>query len=321
MIYQLDLNARNAEQGVVLPIHRIARKQLMAEWVWRTCKGILPLAVVGLAMAMPGVMAAQAAATPEFEVATIKPSDPNKPGGMMGFDEDKFMTRGQTLKAMIKFAYNLNFGTDQQISGGPSWVGSAKFDVQAKEDAETAAALQKLPGEQRMATIRPMLQALLVERFKLKVHHETKELPIYEMTVVKSGLKMTPSVDAPVAVDGSKPAAPKGWHGLQVQGRGKMEGRGAGTEMLSNVLGMQPEIGGRMVVDKTGLTGRYDFMLKWTPDEGLGSASTAYAGAPTDTSGPSLFTALQEELGLKLEGTKGSVDTIVIDSVEMPSEN
>ena len=89
--------------------------------------------------------------------------------------------------------------------------------------------------------------------------------------------------------------------------------------MLSNVLGMQPEIGGRMVIDKTGLKGTYDFMLKWTPDAGMGAG--ADAGAATDTSGPSLFTALQEQLGLKLDATKGSVDTIVIDSVEMPSEN
>ena len=108
-----------------------------------------------------------------------------------------------------------------------------------------------------------------------------------------------------------------------MQGRGQMEGRGATTEMFSNVLGMQPEIGGRMVVDKTGLMGKYDFMLKWTPDMSLGAAGRPEreGDVPVDPSGPSLFTALQEELGLKLDATKGPVDTIVIDSVEMPSEN
>jgi uncharacterized protein (TIGR03435 family) len=98
-----------------------------------------------------------------------------------------------------------------------------------------------------------------------------------------------------------------------------MQGMNTTPELLANVLGSQPEIGGRMVLDKTGLTGRYDFVLKWTPDAGMSGAGDA--GASPEASGPSLFTALQEQLGLKLDATKGSVDTIVIDSVEMPSDN
>jgi uncharacterized protein (TIGR03435 family) len=98
-------------------------------------------------------------------------------------------------------------------------------------------------------------------------------------------------------------------------------------EMLSTVLTMQPEIGGKMVINKTGLTGKYDFTLKWTPEAGMGASGpgaagpNADAGVPSDTAGPSLFTAMQEELGLKVESSKAPVDTIVIDSVEMPSEN
>jgi uncharacterized protein (TIGR03435 family) len=101
-----------------------------------------------------------------------------------------------------------------------------------------------------------------------------------------------------------------------------MKGMNTTPDLLANVLGSQPEIGGRMVLDKTGLTGKYDFMLRWTPDAGMGGAGDGGASpAAADASGPGLFTALQEQLGLRLDATRGAVDTIVIDSVEMPSEN
>ena len=267
---------------------------------------------------------AQTVTGPSFEVATIKPSDPNNTGGGLGFGNDRFTTSGQTVKVMMKFAYNLNIGTDQQISGGPSWIGTTKFDIVAKMDDETIAALPKMTNDQRRERMQLMVRELLADRFKLKVHHESKVLPVYALTVVKNGSKLTPSVEAPrgaVGPDG-KPSR-SGWHGLQMQGRGQMEGRGASPDMLANVLGFQPEISGRMVVDKTGLKGTYDFMLKWTPDTSLGTATSPFgtSGAPVDSAGPSLFTALREQLGLTLDATKAPVDTIVIDSVEMPSEN
>ena len=271
--------------------------------------------VAWMTVVVPGVVLAQApVAGPSFEVATIRPSDPNKPGASLMMSSDKFETESQTLIGILKFAYNLNLGGNQQISGGPAWVGSAKFDITAKEDAETIAALQNLPKEQRAEPVRLMVQKLLAERFKLKVHHETKELPVYAMTVAKSGVKMTLTA-APVATEGAAPARPQG-SGIRRMGPGQMQGINTTPELLANVLGSQPEIGGRMVLDKTGLTGKYDFMLKWTPDVGMGDA-----GAVAEASGPSLFTALQEQLGLRLDATKGMVDTIVIDSVEMPSEN
>lgn len=238
---------------------------------------------------------------------------------MLVMNEDKFETEGQTLKMLIKFAYSLNMGADQQIAGGPDWVGSAKFDIQAKEDPDTIAALKKIAGEQRVDTIRIMVRGLLADRFKLKVHRETRVLPVYALVVAKGGPKMTPWVQMPAPADGSRP---KGWQGLSLEGRGQLEGRGASLGMFSGVLARQPEIGGRMVVDQTGLTGRYDFMLKWTPDTSLGMQSAAReGGVPLDPSAPSLFTALQEELGLRLDSTKAPVDMIVIDSAEMPSEN
>jgi uncharacterized protein (TIGR03435 family) len=280
--------------------------------------------LVGYILVCPGVsIFAQTVTAPSFEVATIKPSDPNKPGGGLGFGADKFTTNGQTVKVMMKFAYNLNIGTDQQISGGPSWVGTTKFDIVAKMDDGTIAALPKLTNDQKRERLQMMVRELLADRFKLKVHHETKELPVYALTVGKNGSKLTPSVDAPRSSDAGPDGKHSSWHGLQMQGRGQLEGRGASPDMLANVLGFQPEIGGRMVVDKTGLKGTYDFLLKWTPDAGLGTSSSPFgtSGTPVDPSGPSLFTALREQLGLTLDATRAPEDTIVIDSVEMPSEN
>jgi len=272
------------------------------------------LLLVAMVLALHGVMPAQGPTNFAFEVATIKPSDLNKPGASLMMSNDKFETQSQTLKAIIKFAYNLNFGAEQQISGGPAWVGSAKFDITAKEDAETVTALNKLPKEDRVDKFRVMVQALLAERFKLKVHHETRELPVYAMTVAKGGLKMTPVTNDAVGPDG----APRRGSGIQRAGAGQMKGMNTTPDLLANVLGSQPEIGGRMVLDKTGLTGKYDFMLKWTPDSGMGAAGDAGA---TEAAGPGLFTALQEQLGLRLDPTKGMVDTIVIDAAEMTSEN
>jgi uncharacterized protein (TIGR03435 family) len=251
----------------------------------------------------------------EFDVATIKPSDPNLVADRVGLDRDEFMATGQTAKWLIKFAYNRSFGSDQQITGGPSWIASAKFDIVAKEGDETIAKLRGLTVEQQMAVIRPMVQALLADRFKLKVHHEMKELPVYALVVANGGMKMRTSEDG--VVFSSNPEEARG-HSFAMRGRGQLQGGGATTEELSSMLSIQPEVTGRMVVNKTGLTGKYDFMLKWTPDTG---SSIANGSTAADSSGPSLFTAIQEQLGLKLEAQKSPVDVIVIDSIERPSPN
>jgi uncharacterized protein (TIGR03435 family) len=303
---------------------------MMAEGIARLCRGILLVAAVaGMVVVAPqdwaqvGDAPAPASAMPAFDVVTIKPGDPDHLGSGIGFDADTFTARGQTVKVMMEFAYNLNTGTEDQIVGGPSWVGTKKFDVVAKMDADTIAALSKLPNDQRNARVRWMMKELLEERFKLKVHHETKELPVYALTVGKGGPKLTPSVYAPHGPDGKLAAQPSNWHGVQRQGLGKMEFRDATPQLLTYVLGLQPEINGRMVIDRTGLKGTYDFALTWTPDTSLGKGSSPSgdAGAPVNTAGPSLFTALQEQVGLKVESAKAPVDTIVIDSIEIPSEN
>lgn len=272
------------------------------------------LLVGWLAVAVPCYLAAQSAAS--FEVATIRPSDSNKPGHSLMMSTDKFETQAQTLKALVTFAYE--FASEQQVSGGPAWVGSAQFDIEAKEDQETVERQKKLSPDARTDEVRAMVRELLAERFKLKVHHETKELPVYALNIAKGGLKITslpPETPEGPAVDAAAKTPNRG-SGIRMDGRGNMEGINATTDIVARVLGREPEVGGRLVQDKTGLAGKYNFKMHWTPDSGMSEH-----GAPFDSSGVSLFTALQEQLGLKLEATKGAVDVVVIDSVEMPTEN
>jgi uncharacterized protein (TIGR03435 family) len=257
---------------------------------------------------------AQSHAAFSYDVATVKPSDPNRPPDEddIGYDSKTgvFNTVNQSLKEIIKFAYDLSVGTDQQISGGPKWVSSEKFDIVAKPDSGTIAALQKLTGSERTQQVRLMVQTLIEDRFKLRVHHDTRVLPVLSLSVDKKGLKITPS---------KMEADPKRWEGIRGK-PGQLEGHACEIALFANVLTALPEVGGRLVLNRTGLMGKYDFMLKWMPDSTLGPPSIGSATSP-DPSAPSLFTAIAQQLGLKLEATKGPVDTIVIDSVTVPSPN
>jgi uncharacterized protein (TIGR03435 family) len=254
---------------------------------------------------------AQADSPPSFEVATIKPADVKNPRPpSVNISGDQFAATGMTLKELIRIAYDLNYGADRQVSGGPAWTASTRFDIVAKEDPALGEKLEKLSSEERGGLLRQMLRELLADRFKLQIHHETSELSVYELVMSKSGSKLMPSVGLPSSNDADNSAKPRSW--IRFAGKGRLEGTDADAQMLVTVLSMQPEIGGRLVVDKTGLTGKYDFTLKWTPDMDPG------ADAPGAETGPSLFTALEEELGLRLETTKAPVDVIVIDRVESP---
>jgi uncharacterized protein (TIGR03435 family) len=270
------------------------------------------LLVVPIAIATPGP--AQTIPPPSFEVATVKPVDarnPHPPSVLISGDQ--FSATGLTLQELIKIAYDMNYSADRQVSGGPAWVGSARFDIDAKEDAALSETLHKLPSEQRGAELRQMLQELLAERFKLLVHHQSSELSVYQLVLAKGGSKLMPSVVQLSNNQEIHPEKPRNF--VRFAGKGVLEGTDADPQTLVTALSMQPEIGGRLVIDKTGLTGKYDFTLKWTPDTTQGADAT---GAD---SGPSLFTALQEQLGLRLEPTKAPVDIIVIDHAEPPSAN
>ena len=244
---------------------------------------------------------------PEYDVASVKKNKSND--GMMRVmnTPDGFSCANVPLQTLISNAYGIR---QDLISGGPGWVDSTGFDVEAKVAGTDMEAFKKLTPRQRNA----LLQALLADRFKLKLHHETKVLPMYDMVVAKGGLKLKPLAPMqPPAADAPRDLDATNHRGMMTMGPGMLKGHGLTVTAVANNLSYVVH---STVVDKTGLTGDYDFDLKWTPED---------AGPPSDNgsaeSSASIFTAVQEQLGLKLQATKGPTDTLVIDHAELPSEN
>jgi bla regulator protein blaR1 len=289
--------------------------------------GIAAIAVpvaCGLLNATPSRAQSQApnsnAAAPVYEVASIKP---NKSGNNMlrfKITPDGLSLTGGTLHMLIENAYDVQYF---QITGDPSWFKSEKYDIEAKMDGSVAEELRKLSDDQRAAETRRMLQALLADRFQLKLHRDTKELPVYALVIAKTGLKVHEATPGDAYPNGFKGPDSRGGAGMMfMEGNGGPV-RGQGIPMANLVHFLSQQLG-RIVVDKTGLTGKYDFTLQWTPDESQGPPGGPPGidnAPPPDTSGPSIFTAIQEQLGLKLESQKGPVEILVIDHAEKPSAN
>jgi len=263
--------------------------------------------------------------TASFEVASIKPNHSGDRRFFVSWQPGRFNANGMTLKFLITMAYDVK---DFQVSGGPGWVNTERYDIDAKEPDTIAQELEKLPREQRGALADSMLQSLLADRFQLKLTRGSKELPAYALVVAKNGPKLQQVKIDDTQADAAK--APGGHpHGPMMRmGRGEVSGQGVELSFLASVLSQQL---GRTVLDKTGLRGNYDFTLKWTPEQGEGMmmAGPGPGGGgpppdgtpPPDTSGPSIFTALQEQLGLRLEATKAPAEVLTIDHIEKPSEN
>ncbi len=243
----------------------------------------------------PKRMAADA--NPEFEVATIKPSDPSQPGRAFTLRGRHVITINMNMNDLITIVYDLHA---KQIVGGPAWFGTDKFDIDGVPDVE---------GQPNQEQAEVMLQKLLADRFKLTFHRDKQELSVYALVVGKDGPKLTKSAD------------PNGLPGLMFRGPGVLPARNATMADLAGV--MQRVVLDRPVVDQTGLKGRFDFELKWTPDESQYGGRGIQVPPPVDNADapPDLFTAIQEQIGLKLESTKAPVDVLVIDHVEKPSPN
>ncbi len=202
---------------------------------------------------------------------------------------------------------------DDQVVGEPAWAKTELWDIDAKVGGDDVAALAKLNFDQRAS----MFLQIVTERFGLKVHHETRVLPVYDLVVARGGAKMALAKPFPNA-----PAIARGGPGrLMMTGQGKLEAEGTAIPYVASILENEVH---RKVIDKTGLTGAYDFTLTWTPEAGtpagLGGPPGTAAPGPDDA-GPSIFTAVQEQLGLRLEASKGPVDVIVVDHIEKPAEN
>jgi uncharacterized protein (TIGR03435 family) len=239
-----------------------------------------------------------------FEVATIKPTSPDWSGGryirMEGAHE--FVARNHVLRTLIAAAYNLNPKT---VSGGPSWADSNHFDIVAETPGDTP------PSYYEQMT---MLQKLLADRFGLTFHREQKQLPVYALRVANGPAKLKTNTASPDSFPQGPPPLIFSVSSTTI----KLPARYASMAELASVF--QRAVLDRPVLDETGLSGRYDFDLEFMPDETEWGG--AFAGRENIASDkPGLYTAIQEQLGLKLEATTGPVETLVIDRIEPPSPN
>jgi uncharacterized protein (TIGR03435 family) len=240
----------------------------------------------------------------EFEVATVKraPVDWPSAGRSMAMKTThQFVVKNFPLRMMLAAAYNL---TPKAVSGGPSWLDSDGYDVLG----ETPGSVRPTFEEQMT-----MLRKLLAERFNLTFHLEEKEFSIYTLTVARGGPKLMEA--APTSLP---EGAPLPYFLLSPQGA-KLTARSA--TMFEVAWAMQRTAVDRPVVDKTGLSGRYDIDLEWTPDETQFPANKLAFEGEAEHPNPDLFTAMQAQLGLRLEATKGPIATLVIDRVTRPTEN
>ena len=249
------------------------------------------------------------ASQPVYDVVSIRENKSGANNVSIRGGGASFVATNITLITLLMNAYNIR---EDLISGLPGWANSTHFDVNAKVSDPDIAALKNLAREQRQA----MMLTFLQDRFHLRAHIEVKTLPVYDLVLAKAGSKLKENTTLPSQTPGApgpgKPPANMKPGSMWIS-NSQMTAVGISTSNLASNLAFQVQ---RNVIDKTGLTGKYDFTLNWRPLELEGKAD---AGA--DDSAPDLFTALQEQLGLKLEPSKGPVDTLVVDHVEMPTEN
>jgi len=269
---------------------------------------------------------AQSTTTLRFETASVKPNLEPIPAATTGSVvpyPGRLVARAALLRFVIQQAYEVR---RDQVVGGPDWINTARFDIEARADGNTT-----------FPQLFLMLQSLLEDRFRLRAHRETRQLPVYELTVAKGGSKLQklkpggcfalplngPPVPPPPG-PGAPPPCGRVFVGM-FNGKANLEGGNVPVAELVRVLS---NMLGRTVIDKTGMSGTYDIHLPFAPDAAL--QGLPGVGAPGDpvlpvsadpAAGATIFTAIQEELGLRLESTKGPVDVVIIDHAEKPSEN
>ena len=287
---------------------------------------IAPLFLLGVAV--PWQLQAQDRAVPAdatltFDVASVKP---NKTGGrrvsVVSEPGGRFTMTNVPAQLMLVIAYQLQ---PYQIVGAPSWLQSEHYDLIAKAPDGRPAASGGTAGP---GPLQFMLRNMLADRFKLKVHTETREMPIYALVLSrgdgKLGPKLQPStVECGAPGSGRGAASPSGGLSLEnlpscsiLATAASVGGKGLPLTQLASNLSQRV---GRTVVDRTGLTGRYDFLVEYTPDPPAGAAPPG--GPPADPDRPSVYAALQEQLGLKLDAQRGAVDVLVVDAIQRPTED
>ncbi len=262
---------------------------------------------------------------PSYEVATIKKPDASGGGQMSpGFIAGVAAARAASvplrnssavlvpmIRRYIQAAYGIPRGSEMRVVGGPAWIDSDAYVIQGKVPDELRDAMQKMTPAEQANEIRKMQQMLLQERFKLKLHFETRELPVYELVVAKGGPKLkpaeviAPNQHAPVV----RFTIPD--NGASAQKMEMTQKSETLDQLAVGLPNLAKDIGERTIVNKTGLDGKYAFTLSWTNQ----------AAAAPENDAPSIFTALEEQLGLKLVPGREQVEVVVIDSIERPTEN
>jgi uncharacterized protein (TIGR03435 family) len=260
-----------------------------------------------------------------FEVASIKPSDPSvfRPIPLIQNTGPRFDMRGITLKVLIQLAYGVR---DSQIFGGPAWVNSDRYDIVATVPESNGTGTAEPNHESKLTDgernqnrdrMEQLLKPFLADRFQLKAHFEKRRLPVYTLTVAKNGPKLSEDTGSK---GGEVPS------GAMRTGRGLLMGSHIDIPFFVRVLS---QVTGRTILDQTRLTGKYDLQLKWAPDQG--APNGAFGGpippdspgtvAPGDSDLPTIFVALQEQLGLALRSGRAPVDVLLIDHADKPSAN
>lgn len=285
-----------------MPVEPYTRLMAMLS---RLAPGLLAFAMLGAthASSQHAPPAAARESQPSFEVASIKPSRPDDGSHNWNGGPGRVSIENYTLRRLIRAAYGLK--SDSQVLGGPAWIGKQAFDIEAKFGDAEAAKMQKMTNREGFQEERLALQALLADRFQLRISEETRSIPVYALVVAKTGAKLTPS--PPQLDEEGKPKTDQN-HSIH-DSDGHMTAKAISLSGFADWFVYLPECD-RVVVDRTGLTGEYDFKLAWTPDNGSGVASDAPL--------PGLFTALPEQLGLELKPDKAPVDVVVVNSAKEP---
>jgi uncharacterized protein (TIGR03435 family) len=246
----------------------------------------------------------------QFEVVSVKPTESTDRRALVEELPGRLIMRNFTARALVLFAYDV---ADYQVSGGPSWINSDAYDLQATTQGNATA------GQMENS----MLRALLQDRFRLSLHRETKQMPVYEMVLANRDGKLQPSTkDSCVVRSADAPPPPAAAPGTIFCGTHHLTSNelhrtldGAGISMAALAGYLSYWLVHRPIINKTGLDGTFDIHMEWTADPPNG------VGDPDFSGGPSIFTALREQLGLKLQSGTGPAEVLIIDHIEKPSPN
>lgn len=285
---------------------------------------LLPVLLLGVVLSRAAggqnqlIVASPGEKLPSFEVAAIR-EDTSGPTHMsINNGKDIYRAENVTLKDLIRNAWEIR--SDAQIRGGPQDLLGKHFDVNARISLDDVARRAKLSPEDRSRDTALMLQSMLTDRFGLATHMETKPEPVFALVIAKGGPKFHAS-SSDSSHDGKATHRGEGtWMRVSPKSA-ELEAHHAEVQALASMIASQSEAEGRLVIDRTGLTGEYDYSIKWTPEWMSARPQQPDASPDSDPASPSLLTALRDQLGLKLVPEKAPVQVLVIDHVEPPSAN